>query len=67
MRPPRRTRRWGARQPHFPNLTTSFRTPEDVVKVRTSYTGQYLSPVLNRKSGQNPGKTAVAEKRKKAG
>jgi excinuclease ABC subunit A len=35
-------------------------TPEDVVKVKESYTGQYLKPVLGRKP-KVAGKKAAAE------
>jgi len=37
-------------------------TPEDVAKVKASYTGQYLKPVLDRRTARNTGgKRAAAE------
>ena len=37
-------------------------TPEDVAKVKESYTGQYLKPVLDRRNARNAaGKRAAAE------
>src|SRR4029453_17263381 len=34
-------------------------TPEDVVKVKRSYTGQFLAPVLARKEARRPGKKRI--------
>jgi excinuclease ABC subunit A len=34
-------------------------TPEDVVKVKRSYTGQFLAPVLARKEARGGGKKRI--------
>jgi hypothetical protein len=37
------------------------RTPEDVARVKESYTGQYLKQMLGRRSGNGRGKRQAAE------
>jgi excinuclease ABC subunit A len=36
-------------------------TPEDVAKVKESYTGQYLRELLGQRAGGGPGKRQAAE------
>jgi len=36
-------------------------TPEDIVKVKRSYTGQFLAPVLSRRDAKRKPRTEAAE------
>jgi excinuclease ABC subunit A len=36
-------------------------TPEEIVRVAKSYTGQFLAPVLNRRNAKRPARSAAAE------